>query len=346
MNKLVLHIVLLFSWNPALTQVNLIPNGDFESYWDCPQAQSEYPLRCDNWYMASEGSSDYFNGCSDSQMNGCAPYCASAPQNVIGFQIPHSGNGYGGFIAYSGVLISNWKQYKEYFGLKLPEVLEAGEQYVLSFFINLGDSSLYATDKIGCHVSEDSLIILNEGPSFVTPLIANPYGILSDKENWVEIKDTFQAVGNERYITIGSFGAYADMSLTTLPVDATNIGNQMAYYFVDDVTLYKVQPEPESEPLPDPVISNINLPNILTPNNDQVNDFIDFQSLFPDLISIDICNRWGNLVHQGNKQSNFSWSGIDFKSGKICNDGLYFYSIRYLTNTGEKQARGFIELIR
>lgn len=335
MGKLILHILFFFITCSVWCQQNLVSNGNFEEYWECPYQQNDSPIRCSHWYQASYATSDYFNSCSSPLDNGCTVLCATVPQNSVGFQVPRSGEGYCGFVAYSTNTPVEM-QYKEYISSKLQLTLEAGEKYVLSFFVSLGDSCKYATDQIGSHLSADSLIIQDLGPCFLTPLITNNQGVLTERENWIEIKDTFQAVGNERYLTIGSFGGYSDMSVTEFPIEINNDSQLTAYYYVDDVTLYKLQNESEV------LIELTEFPNILTPNGDNTNDYIDFSLFIPNLESIFIVNRWGNLVHHADNKMNYSWSGLDFNTGEPCSDGTYFYVVE----TPKRKFSGFIQLIR
>ena len=314
----------------AFCQENLISNGDLEEYWECPYQQNDAPIRSTHWYRASYSSSDYFNVCSSPSDNGCTVLCATVPQNTIGFQVPRSGNGYCGFGAYTR--IPQGIQYKEYIGSRLEQSLVPGAKYVLSFFVSLADSCAYATDQIGCHLSEDSLDIPAMGPSFVTPLINNSNGILSDKVNWVEITDTFVATGLEKYITIGSFGGYDEMQLELQPTYGDTVLNSdfsSAYYYVDDISLFKV-------------LSESDLPNVLTPNNDNVNESVHFGAYISGIDQLIIVNRWGEVVHEGGKGANLSWSGLNWKSGKECVDGVYFY----IVSTPGKQISGTVHLFR
>jgi gliding motility-associated-like protein len=70
------------------------------------------------------------------------------------------------------------------------------------------------------------------------------------------------------------------------------------------------------------------LPNIFTPNNDQVNDV--YHPLLPikfvDSVEFKVYNRWGEPVFETNDPL-LNWNGTDMKSGKKLNDGVYFYTI-------------------
>lgn len=67
------------------------------------------------------------------------------------------------------------------------------------------------------------------------------------------------------------------------------------------------------------VPAEITAPNIITPNNDQLNDRLIFKDLdfYPDN-QLQVFNRWGNRVFEQNSYQN-TWEGDDLT------DGIYFY---------------------
>ncbi len=77
------------------------------------------------------------------------------------------------------------------------------------------------------------------------------------------------------------------------------------------ITYYNCKPE-------------ISLPNVFTPNGDQVNDY--FQPIIIENIKevkIIILNRWGQVVFESNKLD-FIWSGKSYA------EGVYFWKIEYI----------------
>ncbi len=68
------------------------------------------------------------------------------------------------------------------------------------------------------------------------------------------------------------------------------------------------------------------LPNVFTPNADGTNDyFVPFPYHYVESISIQIFDRWGVMVFETNDPDIF-WNGRDMKSGKVCTDGVYYYT--------------------
>ena len=85
------------------------------------------------------------------------------------------------------------------------------------------------------------------------------------------------------------------------------------------------------------VQENYEMPNVLTPNADGINDVIDF-SFLPSSSKVYIINRWGNKIFESTK-SNMIWNPIDLA------DGVYFYTIKEY-ETDKQIKTGFIHLIR
>jgi gliding motility-associated-like protein len=84
------------------------------------------------------------------------------------------------------------------------------------------------------------------------------------------------------------------------------------------------------------------MPNIITPNNDGINDFVDFSTYQFSNIQLEIYNRWGLKVIESNNP-NFIWKPSE-------EDGTYFYTIQYKTDCGNQSKsnilKGFVTIIR
>ena len=93
----------------------------------------------------------------------------------------------------------------------------------------------------------------------------------------------------------------------------------------------------------DPADSNIvefTFPNVITPNDDGMNDFFKIDNLAENT-EIIILNRWGNIVFSSTNYQN-NWDGKD-TSGKELSDGVYTY--KFKTQSGQI-SHGFLHLIR
>jgi gliding motility-associated-like protein len=84
------------------------------------------------------------------------------------------------------------------------------------------------------------------------------------------------------------------------------------------------------------------LPNIVTPNNDGKNDFIDFGVYQFSAMQLYIYDRWGTKIYESNN-TGCVWS-------PTCDDGTYFYVLTYNADcdTGNegKTLKGFFTVLR
>lgn len=324
--NLILFLCLLFSLNLK----GQILNGDFEEYSSCPtwfSTPGDYQLNyCENWYIPTEGTSDYYNSCSISST-------VSVPSNIAGYQEAYSGNAYTGIWAneiFFGAQFpcmdgSKTGYGREYIQQQLITPLIVDSFYYISFFISLADSiGGYAVKNIGLKFSEDNFQADCFRPIVATPDILSP-DFVTEMNDWVKVDGYYKANGNEKYFTIGNFRDTLEFHLDTLctkPSTDWQDGSGQAYYYIDGVSIQKA-PAPQT-------------PNVFTPNGDGINDEIDFSNYcISDECHVIVLNRWGNVVFDSDGGT-FIWNGL--YHGEELSDGVYFYKIE--TKSITKQ--GFI----
>jgi gliding motility-associated-like protein len=89
-------------------------------------------------------------------------------------------------------------------------------------------------------------------------------------------------------------------------------------------------------------------PNVITPNNDNVNDELDVDAFFQtcDSYTLSFFNRWGQLVYSHGP------GGIPFsgrtQDGAELTDGVYFYKLEYFSGGAQENGvkSGFIQVLR
>lgn len=91
-----------------------------------------------------------------------------------------------------------------------------------------------------------------------------------------------------------------------------------------------------------------NIPNIVTPNDDGVNDrfYITYLKAFATITNFEfvIFNRWGNIINKFEEPA-FTWDGRN-QSEKAVSDGTYFYKVNFSTIKGKDyQAHGHIQVV-
>lgn len=96
----------------------------------------------------------------------------------------------------------------------------------------------------------------------------------------------------------------------------------------------------------------IKVPNVFTPNNDGVNDAFDIDIQGYKKYSLQVFNRWGNLVFETDKDGKgndgINWNGKINNNASECSNGVYYYIFNYklASELNEKSLHGTITLIR
>jgi gliding motility-associated-like protein len=89
--------------------------------------------------------------------------------------------------------------------------------------------------------------------------------------------------------------------------------------------------------------NNFDIPNIITPNNDNFNDSFIISKKY-NAISLQIYNRWGNLIYKS-ENSILEWDG-KVSSDKYATDGVYYYVITTSDCLGGGHLSGCFTLIK
>jgi len=112
--------------------------------------------------------------------------------------------------------------------------------------------------------------------------------------------------GSGDSIFIPDFDAALSISLTTTDFNGCRSSDLMLIDFADCI---------------------IQIPNIITPNGDGLNDQWVIGLDRPQFFDVVIYNRWGQVVYESKDFSQF-WDGTHYQSGELCSEGVYFYIIR------------------
>lgn len=307
---------------PYLNSQNLISNPSFEDIDSCYGQPAGIGFDvfewsgCTGWSNPIGASSDLW--CENPLVGNLTP-----PQMYISYQYPRSGQNMAGIIINDGIMFN----YREYIQNELLQPLINNVVYDIKFYVsgNVQDCMVnqFGVKFLNAKLTDISLLWLTD---IVPDVTSDPSQIEYDTLTWQKVKMQYKANGSEKYVIIGNFQDSLNMTYT-LPCDTSFWGNLTlagGYYLIDDVSITL------NLDLPD-------LPNVLTPNEDGINDYLEIDGLNCDDWECTIFNRWGNQISKLNKEKS-TWN----PSKEI--DGMYFYLLT--SEKCEKKKQGFIQLIR
>lgn len=335
MNYTFFILCLVLFTHAVHSQENLILNGNFEEYWECPDfyAQIERckyvynPCLAPNWEPPQfSTTSDYFHSCSSNNF-------IQTPNAGFGYRTPRSGE------AYIGAIHSNsYGNYKEYFQLSFSQELTAFATYRFSIYASVSGVNGWSTNFFHFKFTDSIRYYDNLLSEYLIPDVILSDLNLVDSNTWVEISFDYLAQGGEKYIIIGNFNSelndncfFAFQGSDSL---VSNPSQGQAYFYFDDAELILLK---EAEA--------ISFPNVITPNDDGVNDQFVLLSGQEHAETIVIFNRWGNVVYESS--TCFIWDGNNLQ-GIPLNDGVYFVKVTSKIKKDNKNQiyQGIVHLIR
>lgn len=334
MNRFLLNIIFSFLISTLVGQQNLVPNGSFEEYSECPtgnELNNGQFERATGWFRPTNSTPDFYHRCNNN-INGTV----GVPNNFWGYQEPFHGQGYIGF----GAIVWNEKGESignEYIRTELKSPLKPCMKYHFRMYVSLAEASTHGIGSLGVLLTKE-----NEFTSTIYALEKNPQieykGLpIIDTSTWTIIEGTFISKGFEKHLTIGYFSN--TIGSDTAFIQDFGVGSYSGFY-LDSVSLYEIGSV--SEELCD--AGNISFPNIVTANSDGTNELLDASSYFAITDEIVILNRWGNVIKVLTEE-NSVWNGTT-ANGKDCTEGVYFYKFDYQWGSQTKHKSGFIHLVR
>src|SRR5690606_13536199 len=90
------------------------------------------------------------------------------------------------------------------------------------------------------------------------------------------------------------------------------------------------------------------IPNVFSPNGDSKNDTFQVVGLSLDQFSMEVFNRWGQLMYNTNNPA-LGWNGGLDNSASDVPDGTYFYVITFKDNCSTEpltRHHGHVTLVR
>lgn len=214
----------------VVAQVNLVPNGSFEEYESCPDANTCHGgiELATGWFEPIDCTTDLIHSCA------CPSGTCCPPNGVepFGEGMIHMGlYGGGGFDT------------REYAAVRLIQPLMADSIYHFSVRLHLQHNQIGRVGSFGAFFSTDSVTDYSNFQSVMnlTPqLQRNPNDLMSDFSVWYLWEDTLIAGGEEEFMILGNF---LPDSLTPSESPTWMVGS---FYLVDDVNLVQIPaPKPD-----------------------------------------------------------------------------------------------------
>jgi hypothetical protein len=314
--------------------INLVPNPSFEYLSDCPKHVQEvrkaYP-----WFSGSRSLlitfSQIYNPCNDTVP---APYnqCCGVPTNGSGYQQAHTGLGYAGISFVHGLEdafdIIPEKKISGFLEAGLLDSLLPKKKYCIQFFVsNMDKVSCGLENGFQAYFTKDSIFPLDtlRDPIYRSDSWSNypvqftsNNGLVYDTLNWVEISGSFIAKGGEKFMTIGNFEKDDTCQYVAFHSNIRTPIREMAYYYIDDVSVYLCDDDTIPVPPPPPLL--VAVPHYISLQNPSSNPKFVIQNL-PANSSLWLYNSFGQLIHQSNNYQN-SYSFLQQ------NAAMYFYILR------------------
>ncbi|MBK9147858.1 MAG: hypothetical protein IPM12_08580 [Flavobacteriales bacterium] len=229
-------VVLALSITRSQAQ-NLVPNGSFEEYTQCPDFWNQMS-RATGWSRFHR-SPDYFNACLVNGLPGGG--MAGVPGNVAGWQIAATGQGYaGGYLWCEPV--EDIVNIREHSGAMLAEPLQIGVPVYLSFKVSVAangslENARWSASGAGMRFSMNPY--LQDWPPVVPNAAAIHMDFVpTDTTVWYEVTGTYVPDSAYQYVTLGNFFDDANTAVTQI-----NPGGNLdcAYVFYDDVCVSYVE---------------------------------------------------------------------------------------------------------
>ena len=213
---------------------NLVPNGSFENYSDCPKTIDNFPLQ----YLADWSAPDWKDSTGYSYTHSpdffhtCAKGKYSQPNNFLGHQRPFQGQGYAGIFVYK-------VQTREYLQVKLDTPLKKDHSYYIKLRVSMADYCTLAINKLGALLTNESDFLgYNKSYTPLQPLKGDPNRKIGEKEEWVVIAGCYKAQGKETFLNLGNFVKDDQTPRDWVKNTTDEETLKRGYYYVDEVSVF------------------------------------------------------------------------------------------------------------
>ena len=192
-------------------------------------------------------------------------------------------------------------------------------------------SVILSSIDTGC----DSVATLDLSVTFFDAPSVSSSGPVQCSGDLIEI--TIEDIPNAEFHWNGPNGYFSEEASNEFELNYTNEGVYTAYYSLNSCLSEVAELELGIENFE---IDEFTFPNVITANNDGVNDEIVVEDYigYCEEFNFSIRDRWGNQVFE-QERGEASFNGVSFVGEKLP-EGVYFYHLSY----GLKSLSGFIHI--
>jgi outer membrane protein OmpA-like peptidoglycan-associated protein len=204
------------------------------------------------------------------------------PTNIYGVEEPNSEDGGENYV---GVCFYKpGKAAKERTYVTIPimkgkdqQTLKKGLTYCIEYSVSLSESSKFAVNNIGAHLSKEVPASGGPEPIYTNERVVKGQGnkIYTGFFGWEKVCNIYTAKGDEKFITIGNFDKNEGTQFLQVKKTKDSEVDQLphAYYYVDNVIIRLVD-KPEECPCynANPPKAEENYSTLIYTNNPEIND--------------------------------------------------------------------------
>jgi outer membrane protein OmpA-like peptidoglycan-associated protein len=232
--KLIIIFTIIFT-RPGiliLNSQNLVPNSSFEEKIDFNQGNPVNWIKC-----LKNDTPDHFLFESEDEF-------ISMKSEYYGGTAAYDGNGFVGIFCYRVNPYRGIADIREFIQIGLISPLKKDSLYKVSLFIKIDQESNRAINYFHIHFSDIPIKKTHEKQIYGTKPSITFRKNYFDNVEWVELEETYRALGNEKFIILGNF--YPDRRVRTKKVGFEkennlklkwNLGEKetVAYYYIDKI---------------------------------------------------------------------------------------------------------------
>lgn len=217
---------------PEEDKDNMIKNGDFSDFEGKLKKPEQFDMIKD-WKAGNSIIPDLYARDIKSDY-------VAIPDNMYGSQEPHSGDSYAGIVAYG----YRGRMPRSYISTRMKTDMAEGQMYCIKFRTSLADASKYGVNNVGVHFTKHEMNVKSENSLlFDDYIVSDDNPVVTEMDGWHLYCKIVQAKGNERYMTIGNFSPDDKTKTEKVkrPTGMTRMQENMAYYYIDDVSVKHIQ---------------------------------------------------------------------------------------------------------